>query len=121
MTSPSSRLSLCRAAFFVALIAVPVSAPFSGPVRAQSIGADWTAQKCMLYQAVVQEALKIQGDEGLGHDFLAQNEAFIAGGCTDQQSLCPVSDQEIAFADVLTVLTMNEGMASTFVPLGCPN
>ncbi len=90
------------------------------PVAAQSLeGLSWAEQKCVLYRSAVADALQIQGHDGLRATFLAQNDAFIAGGCVDQGHVCPATDQEGAFADLLTVMTMNEGMASTFVPFGC--
>lgn len=92
----------------------------ASPVAAQSLdGLSWAEQKCVLYQSAVADALQIQGHDGLRVAFLAQNDAFIAGGCVDQGHVCPATDQEGAFADLLTVMTMNEGMASTFVPFGC--
>ena len=51
--------------------------------------------------------------------FLEQNEQFIAGGCQDRGNVCSQSEKEIEFANLLTIMTMNEGMASTFVPFSC--
>ncbi|MFK7940564.1 MAG: hypothetical protein AB8B82_14380 [Roseovarius sp.] len=81
----------------------------------------WTLQKCALYGDIFRDALTFQGHDGLSNAFLSNNQRFIDGGCQGDRSLCPISDQELKFADLLTVMTMNEGMASTFVPFGCPN
>lgn len=33
--------------------------------------------------------------------------------------VCPVTEAELELANLLTIMTMNEGMASTFVPFKC--
>lgn len=80
---------------------------------------DWTAQKCALCALAVDDALGLLGLEGLSEGFLAQNDDFLASGCVTPEKICATSTQELAFANLLTVMTMNEGMASTFVPFGC--
>lgn len=80
---------------------------------------DWTARKCVLYEAAFADAVAILGKTGLRPAFLRQNDAFIASGCVTQGGVCAETPEEIALADMLTVMTMNEGMASTFVPFGC--
>lgn len=81
----------------------------------------WIAQKCVLYGDIFRDALTFQGHQGLSNEFLSSNQRFIDGACKGDRTLCPISDAELKFADLLTVMTMNEGMASTFVPFGCPN
>lgn len=91
-----------------------------GPAAAQALdGLTWSEQKCVLYSAAVQDALGILGKEGIGDVFLSANDAFIAGGCIDPGHVCPRTKQEGNLANLLTIMTMNEGMASTFVPFGC--
>lgn len=80
---------------------------------------DWSRRKCDLYQLAFDDALAARGTTGLRPDFLTANDAFIASGCLTQGSVCARTDEEIALADLLTVMTMNEGMASTFVPFAC--
>ncbi|MCC1481282.1 hypothetical protein [Roseibaca sp. Y0-43] len=80
----------------------------------------WTERKCTLYAAALEDALGLVGRDGISDGFLTANAAFIAQGCTERGRICPKSDQERALADLLTVMTMNEGMASTFVPFACP-
>lgn len=92
----------------------------AAPIRADTQGSDWTAKKCALYRSAVTDALQIHGRDGVSDGFIAQNNAFIAGGCIGPQTLCPVTDRDRTLTDLLTILTMNEGMASTFVPIGCP-
>ena len=90
------------------------------PASAQDLeGLTWTEQKCVLYAAAVQDALGILGQDGIGDAFLATNDAFIEGGCIAQGHVCPQTEQEGNLVNLLTVMTMNEGMASTFVPFRC--
>lgn len=94
-----------------------------GPLLAQAVdleGMTWTEQKCALYDRAFDDAVGMVDADGLSPAFLAQNEAFIAGGCIDYIRICPTSAQEYRLVDILTLMTMNEGMASTFVPFGCP-
>ena len=90
--------------------------------QAQTLeGLTWTEQKCVLYERAVDDTFDIMGTDGFTNSFLEANIAFIASGCMTQGDVCPVTEAELEFADFLTVMTMNEGMASTFVPFGCPN
>ncbi|GAA6188176.1 hypothetical protein NBRC116596_12390 [Litorivita sp. NS0012-18] len=79
----------------------------------------WSERKCFYYEAAVGDALAALGREGLRAEFLAQNDAFIAAGCVKTHAICPATPQEGRLVDMLTMMTMNEGMASTFVPFGC--
>lgn len=80
----------------------------------------WTAQKCSLYEASVRDAITLQGAEGLRMEFLTENQVFIDEGCAAKAEICPMTDEEWRLAETLLKMTMNEGMASTFVPFGCP-
>ncbi len=79
----------------------------------------WQEQKCNLYQHAFRDGVAMLGPEGLRTSFLDQNDSFVRSGCTAQGHVCAEPPEEIALADLLTVMTMNEGMASTFVPFGC--
>ena len=68
---------------------------------------------------MVADAITIHGEDGMRSSFLTENETFIVSGCVKETPICPVTNQEIALANTLTIMTMNEGMASTFVPFGC--
>jgi hypothetical protein len=109
---------------FLAASMAALFTSLAAPSPAQDVsleGLTWTAQKCALYQRAVSDALGIIGYQGISDAFLAENAAFIEGGCVGGAHICPRSDQEYEFANMLTIMTMNEGMASTFVPFGCPN
>lgn len=81
----------------------------------------WVEQKCVLYQRAWDWAFDSIGPSGISAGFIAQNQRFIAAGCTENIAVCPVSDEDFELANLLTVMTMNEGMASTFVPFQCPD
>lgn len=103
--------------FAVAMAAMLCHVPRSGAQDLQ--GLTWSQQKCVLYDHAVDAALGFQGRTGLRDAFLDANRSFIEGGCETPGYVCPVTDAEIRFANLLTVMTMNEGMASTFVPFNC--
>lgn len=88
----------------------------TAPAHAQT----WAERKCALYDRAFADALRLWGDDGISPEFLDGNAAFIAQGCTERGRICPASPQERALADRLTLVTMNEGMASSFVPFACP-
>ncbi|WP_037272348.1 hypothetical protein [Roseovarius mucosus] len=81
----------------------------------------WTLRKCALYAQATEDALAALGQEGLSPRFLEENKAFIRSGCVAPARICAQTAQDYALADLLTMMTMNEGMASTFVPFGCQN
>lgn len=79
----------------------------------------WAETKCALFRDAWAGALERQGRRGLGQAFLESHEALLASGCATQGGVCPRSFQEVALTDLLRVLAMNEGMASTLLPFGC--
>ena len=101
----------------VLLLTLALAAPAHNPP--QVFKADWAAKKCGLYQLAFQDAIGMLGMAGLGSAFLEQNDEVIASGCAANIRVCAKTSEEIALADLLTVMTMNEGMASTFVPFSC--
>ncbi len=103
---------------FFCICAVAGLSPISA--QAQSLeGLTWKQQKCVLYERAVGDAFDILGHDGFTQGFLDANGAFIESGCVTQGAVCPATDIEYDFANLLTIMTMNEGMASTFVPFGC--
>lgn len=82
---------------------------------------DWVTEKCERYKAAYAEALARQGKNGIGPEFVARHNAFIASNCTAQPDVCARSKEELALANTLVVLAMNRGMSSTFVPFYCRN
>lgn len=91
----------------------------AAPAFAQT-GDAWSQRKCALYSDAWTRALESLGPEGIGADFIAAHEAFIAEGCVLRGAVCPETAQEYRLADILTIAAMNEGMASTFLPFACP-
>lgn len=90
--------------------------------KAEEAPADaWTLRKCALYAQATEDALAALGQEGLSPRFLEENQTFIRSGCVASARICAQTAQDYALADLLTMMTMNEGMASTFVPFGCAN
>jgi hypothetical protein len=81
----------------------------------------WQDRKCALYEAAWERALESLGDADMNYNFVATNENFIASGCAENIKACPRSDQELEVANLLTLVMMNEGVASTFLPFGCPS
>lgn len=79
----------------------------------------WQAEKCRLYEQAWTRALTSLGSDNMNYNFMAANENFIASGCTETVRACPQSVQEQQIADLLTIVMMNEGAASTFLPFSC--
>ena len=106
---------------FVLLIVFAIVA--SG-VPAQSTPAprkrSWAEEKCLRYRKGWDEALRRLGRTGLGSDFLARHDAFLASGCTGVHDVCARSAEELKMADTMVVVAMNAGTASTFPPFACP-
>lgn len=75
--------------------------------------------RCPRYAADWAEVQRRFGTEGLGADFLARHEGFIASGCRSRVEVCPGTPAEQRIADVMTILAMNAGAASSFVPFRC--
>jgi hypothetical protein len=79
----------------------------------------WQAEKCARYKQAYATATARQGMQGLGTDFLRQHDAFLASGCTSSAPVCARTAEEVKLANLLIVLGMNHGMASTFFPFRC--
>lgn len=77
------------------------------------------AAKCARYTSAWNFTLKKRGNAGLSADFLARHAAFIASGCTAKADVCPRSKEELDLANLMVILSMNAGMASTFAPFAC--
>lgn len=88
-------------------------------VSAQEPQSDWQLEKCRIYEGSWEEALEFFGSDNINYAFLAENENFIASGCTDNSYVCPQSSQEFEIANALTIAMMNAGTASTFLPFRC--
>lgn len=111
-----------RTDLFRLVFAPLLYALWTGGAISQSAGTDdWTRQKCELYGAAWQDVQASHDMAGVSDGFLEKHRNFIALGCPEDTRICVVSPEDIELANLLTVLSMNEGMASTFVPFGCPD
>lgn len=81
---------------------------------------NWPAIKCERYTKAWGEALAKFGRKGLGQPFIDSHEAFLASGCSIKGEVCPRSKEELDLANVMVIMGMNQGMASTFMPFACP-
>ena len=90
------------------------------PGRAQPAPPEnWPAIKCERYTKAYAEALAKFGRKGLSPDFLDAHEAFLVSGCSIKGEVCPRSAEELNLANVMVIMGMNQGMASTFMPFAC--
>lgn len=89
------------------------------PTSAQTARENWPQVKCERWRKANDEALRRFGTKGLGQDFLARHEAFMAAGCQAPPDVCPRSAEELNFANVMVMAGMNAGLPSTFMPFGC--
>lgn len=80
---------------------------------------DWAQRKCDLYSEGWAWVLQTQDLVGVGRVFIDRHQAFVDANCDHAISTCPVTEGERHLADLLTTISMNEGMASTFVPFAC--
>jgi hypothetical protein len=79
----------------------------------------WPEVKCARYKEGWSNALARRGMQGLGREFLDRHEAFLASGCTARADVCPRSTEELELANIMVVVAMNAGTASTFPPFAC--
>lgn len=100
----------------LALLAFPMP-----PALAQqdTPSSNWSEVKCERYKKAWSDALARRGTRGLGRDFIERHEAFLASGCTARGDVCPRSAEELELANILVILAMNAGTASTFLPFSC--
>jgi hypothetical protein len=100
------------------IVAALAAAGAPGAVAAQSLEAR-QAEKCTHYRRAYAFATAREGMRGIGKDFLKQHDAFLESGCTLPPGVCALSADEVKLANLLIVLGMNQGMASTFFPFKC--
>mgnify|MGYP003674802516 CR=1 FL=1 len=81
---------------------------------------DWARQKCSLYAEGWEWVLQTQDLADVSAAFIEDHRAFIDADCDHALKICPLTGGDHLLADLLTVISMNEGMASTFVPFACP-
>ena len=102
-------------------LATLLAIAFSSVAVAQQPASEssWPAVKCQRYKKAYADAIAKFGKTGLGQPFLESHDAFLASDCTVKVDVCPRSKEELDLANVLVILSMNQGMASTFVPFNC--
>ena len=84
---------------------------------AAEISPAWTERKCQLYRDLWTEAAA-GGLDGIGPDFQAAHDDFLASGC-QEGTVCPASKEELALADMLSLMAVSEGMTGSFLPFAC--
>lgn len=104
------------AALAASLVVATASQSLAQPVPPEN----WPAIKCERYTKAWGEALAKFGRKGLGQPFIDSHEAFLASGCSIKGEVCPRSKEELDLANVMVIMGMNQGMASTFMPFACP-
>ena len=87
-------------------------------LAAGSSDRNWKEEKCVRYKAAWARFLLKRGSAGLGPEFMQTHDQFLASDCSIR-SVCPVSREELDVANTLTILAMNAGTASTFLPFSC--
>ncbi len=109
-------LVLAQALLTIACASIFVSAETMAQGAAAS---SWTETKCERYRKAWTWALARRGGKGIGVEFRERHEAFLASGCLSKADVCPRSPEEFELANVMTILAMNAGTASTFLPFAC--
>lgn len=108
-----------RFVFALALMAAQLVPDGSQAEGYSHEGLTWRAQKCLLYKRAWDAAYLAVDQQDVSEEFLSRNASFLAAGCRERVAVCPRSKAEFDMANMLTIMTMNEGMASTFVPFSC--
>jgi len=92
----------------------------TSPAYAQESAApSWSEVKCQRYRRAWLNVVASRGTKGLSQDFLDRHDAFLVSGCTARADVCPRSSEELELANIMVILAMNAGTASTFPPFAC--
>ncbi|MHA7773700.1 hypothetical protein [Roseibium sp. M-1] len=102
---------------FILLLA---QSTFTSFATAEETWEERRVRRCAYYRELVEVAFENIDRAKLGARFLAEHEAFIDGGCFADKAVCPATPAELAFADILTMMTVSANMGSTFTPFRCP-
>lgn len=81
---------------------------------------DWVKEKCERYTKGWEDVLSRKGTEGISEKFLENHTLFLASGCLEKVNVCPRLPEELELANIMVLVAMNAGMASTFLPFSCP-
>jgi hypothetical protein len=104
----------------IAALLVGFTASSHSPTAAQSPQPQsWPEMKCARYKQAWSDAIAHRGTDGLSREFIERHDAFTASGCTSQGDVCPRSEEELNFANMMVIAAMNAGTASTFPPFAC--
>jgi hypothetical protein len=104
---------MARILLSIVLLFVPVTGALAQGRRLSA------SEKCEIYR-VAWGSVSASSKSPLSESFVQANTEFLKGGCVEYAAVCPRTEADFAAANRLTVLTMNKGMASTFVPFRCP-
>ena len=85
----------------------------------QSGSTDWPTEKCNRYKKAYDQSIARLGKKGLGTEFLASHDAFLASNCQARAEVCARSKEELDLANRLVLMAMNSGMSGTFLPFTC--
>ncbi|GAB2185081.1 hypothetical protein LAB1_23900 [Roseibium sp. LAB1] len=102
------------------LLAVAATMALSSHAAAEETREQKRARRCAYYQDIVRVAFENVSRSQMRPGFVAEHDAFIAGGCFAGKAVCPKTPAEFAFADILTMMTVSANMGSTFTPFRCP-
>ncbi|TQI72578.1 hypothetical protein FHT98_0288 [Bosea sp. AK1] len=113
------QLRIGGAGLLAAMVILGSAAAFAQ--QSGSTGTDWPTEKCNRYRKAYDQSLARLGKKGLGAEFLASHDAFLASNCQARAEVCARSKEELELANRLVVMAMNSGMSSTFLPFNCRN
>jgi hypothetical protein len=80
---------------------------------------NWIEEKFFRYRQAWNDLLARRGTHGLSKDFFAQHTAYVEGGCTAKADVCPSTEKDLEFANILTIRAVNAETASSFLPFAC--
>lgn len=102
------------------VFALMAALPLAGPALATPRGGPgWHDRKCHLYKQAWAQALAHRGSAGLSAGFLASHKAFLDSNCMRRADVCARSPEELDLANIMVMLSMNFGAASTLAPFYC--
>ncbi|WP_123876566.1 hypothetical protein [Fuscovulum blasticum] len=79
----------------------------------------WPERKCAIFAEAWASAVPDTGPAAPSPGFRAPVEAFLARACADPRDACPTTPADLALADTLALIVVQEGMSTTFLPFAC--
>lgn len=89
------------------------------PAQQLAISPHWSAEKCARYSRAWAYVSAGPGLAGIGPEFLAAHAEFLTSDCRIRGNVCPRTPAELALADTLTLMSVAEGTAGSFLPFHC--